>query len=144
MMHKPHLFALGVALAWGAPALSQPAPNPVLHPIGTEHYTANGKEWVRHRFGVLNKAEYPAAMFEAAPSLPPCGTNANSSRSWVDFFDARGVRLYGFCALGSPANLDKIWFSTPVGEVPPSWVYIEIHDRLTGRKYKSNLAETAS
>ena len=27
-------------------------------------------------------------------------------------------------------------------EVPPSWVYIELNDRKTNTKYKSNLAET--
>jgi len=26
--------------------------------------------------------------------------------------------------------------------VPPSWVYIELNDRQTNTKYKSNLAET--
>lgn len=136
------ILAAGAVLASAAPALAQPVPNPILYLTGTETYAVGGKEWVRHRFGVFNNAEYPGEMFEAAPTLPPCGVNANSSRSWVDFFDGGGKRLYGFCALGSPANLDKIWFATPAGEVPPSWVYIEIHDRLTGRKYKSNLAET--
>jgi hypothetical protein len=123
-----------------APALA--APNPVIYLSGVEHYSAGGRNWVRHRYDVLNKGEYPAAMFAAAPSLPPCGSNANSSRSWVDFFDSRGKRLYGFCALGSPDNLGSLWFSTEEGVVPPSWVYVEITDRQTGAKYKSNLAET--
>ena len=117
-------------------------PNPVLYMTGTEYYTAGGKNWVRHRYDVLNKDQYPAAMFAAAPTLPPCGTNTNSSRSWVDFFDSRGKRLYGFCALGDPANLGKIWFATEEGTVPPSYVYIEINDRQTNKKYKSNLADT--
>ena len=118
-------------------------PSPVLYLVGQEFYTAGGKSWVRHRYDVLNKDQYPAAMFAPAPSLPPCGTNTNSSRSWVDFFDSRGKRLYGFCALGSPANLGKIWFATEEGVVPPSYVYIEIHDRQTNTKYKSNLADTS-
>ncbi len=29
------------------------------------------------------------------------------------------------------------------GKLPPSWVYIEILDRQTGTRYKSNLAETS-
>jgi hypothetical protein len=109
---------------------------------GTEHYTTGGKDWVRHRFDVLNKDEYPADMFAPAPSLPPCGSNANSSRSWVDFFDSRGKRLYGFCALGGPDMLGSIWFATEEGTVPPSYVYIEINDRQTNTKYRSNLADT--
>lgn len=128
-------------------ALSQPQapparPNPVLYLTGTEHYTAGGRNWVRHRYDIFNKDQYPAEMFAAAPSLPPCGSNTNASRSWVDFFDSRGTRLYGFCALGSPENLGSIWFATEEGTLPPSYVYVEIHDRQTNRKYKSNLADT--
>jgi hypothetical protein len=124
-------------------AVPQPIlPNPVLYLTSTEPYTANGKNWVRYKYDVLNKADYPDAMFAAAPALPPCGANTNSSRSWVDFFDSRGKRLYGFCALGKAANLNGIWFAMEDGEIPPSYVYIEINDRQTNTKYKSNLADT--
>ena len=119
-----------------------PIPNPVLYMTSTEYYTANGKNWIRYSFDVLNKDEYPAAMFAAAPALPACGLNKNSSRSWVDFFDSTGKRLYGFCALGKPGDLDGIWFSVEEGQLPPSYVYIEINDRQTNTKYKSNLADT--
>jgi hypothetical protein len=81
-------------------------------------------------------------MFAAAPALPPCGLNHNSSRTWVDFFDAAGHRIYGFCALGSPADLGKIWIAYEEGTIPPSYVYIELNDRQTNTKYKSNLADT--
>jgi hypothetical protein len=82
-------------------------------------------------------------MFAPAPGLPPCGSNANSSRSWVDFFENRtNRRLYGFCALGSPANLGRIWFALPEGQIPPSYVYIKIIDRQTNTTYTSNLADT--
>ena len=91
---------------------------------------------------MFNKDQYPAAMFAAAPGLPPCGTNTNSSRSWVDFFNGRQQRLYGFCALGNPNNLGSIWFATAEGTVPPSYVYIEINDRQTNTRYRSNLADT--
>ncbi|HYE27431.1 MAG TPA: hypothetical protein VEA61_04265 [Allosphingosinicella sp.] len=132
---------VAMAMAAGTgPAVAQP--NPVLYLTGLEYYSAGGKNWVRHRYDVLNKDQYPAAMFAAAPALPPCGTNTNSSRSWVDFFDSRGKRLYGFCALGSPTDLGKIWFATEEGTIPPSYVYIVIHDRQTNTKYKSNLADT--
>ena len=126
-----------------APAAAQNPPNPILYLKGLEHYSAGGKNWVRHRYDVFNKDQYPAEMFAAAPSLAPCGRNTNASRSWVDFFDARtNKRLYGFCALGSPSNLGSIWFATEEGTMPPSWIYIEIHDRQTGQKYKSNPADT--
>ena len=117
-------------------------PRPILYFTGLEHYQAGGKNWVRHRYDVANKALYPAEMFAPAPELPACGTNTRASRSWVDFFDSRGNRLYGFCALGDSMALDTIWFSTEQGAVPPSYVYIVIHDRRTNVQYRSNLAET--
>ena len=129
-------FALGAA-----PALAVP-PDPVLYLTGMESYSAGGKNWIRYKYDVLNKDQYSADMFAAAPSLPPCGLNTNASRSWVDFFDQQGHRLYGFCALGDPANLGKIWVSFEEGTVPPGWVYIEINDRQTNAKYRSNLADT--
>jgi len=109
---------------------------------GTESYQAGGKQFIRYRYDVLNKADYPDAMFAAAPALPPCGANTKSSRTWLDFFDSRGKRLYGFCALGKAADLSKIWFALEEGVVPPSYVYIEMTDRQTNTKYKSNLTDT--
>ena len=117
-------------------------PNPVLYLTGTEIYQASGKTFIRYSYDVFNKSAYPADMFAAAPLLPPCGANTKSSRTWVDFYDQSGKRLYGFCALGSPNDLGKIWFGLEEGVVPPSWIYIELNDRQTNTKYKSNLADT--
>jgi hypothetical protein len=118
-------------------------PNPILYLTGQEFYTANGQNFIRYRYDVLNKDAYPAAMFAPAPGLPPCGQNSNSSRTWVDFFQNRtNQRLYGFCALGRPQDLGSIWFALPEGQVPPSYVYIELNDRQTNTKYRSNLADT--
>lgn len=132
----PALASMTAVQAAAAP------PTPVLYLTGIEHYAAGGKRWVRHRYDVINKQDYPAALFTPAPSLPPCGVNTNSSRTWVDFFDSRGKRLYGFCALTAPEQLGSIWFATEEDLVPPSHVYIEIYDRQTNTKYKSNLADT--
>jgi hypothetical protein len=128
----------GSAVSQGPP----PLPNPILYMTGAEYYTVNGTDFVRYRYDVFNKQAYPAAMFAAAPGLPPCGTNTNSSRTWVDFFNSRGQRLYGFCALNSPNSLGSIWFALPEGQIPPSYVYIELNDRQTNTKYRSNLADT--
>ena len=117
-------------------------PNPVLYLTGTEAYSTGGTNWIRYKYDVLNKDAYPPELFAAAPALPPCGLNTKSSRTWVDFFDQRGKRLYGFCALGKPENLGGIWFALEEGEIPPSYIYIEMNDRQTNTKYKSNLADT--
>jgi hypothetical protein len=139
---RAFLAAVGLTLAMSATPAQAVPPNPVLYLTGTEYYTANGHNWIRYKYGVFNWDQYPAAMFAPAPALPPCGSNTNSSRSWVDFFDSRGHRLYGFCALGSPSRLNGIWFAMEEGVVPPSYVYIEINDRQTNTKYRSNLADT--
>jgi hypothetical protein len=124
--------------------LAKPAlPNPVLYLKGQEFFTQGNKEFVRYVFDVDNKDAYPVALFAPSPNLPPCGKNTNSSRTWVDFFDQSGKRLYGFCALGKPADLNGIWFALDVDTVPPSYVYIELSDRQTTTKYKSNLADTS-
>ncbi|HEV2840458.1 MAG TPA: hypothetical protein VGW39_03955 [Chthoniobacterales bacterium] len=121
---------------------TSPSPVPVLYLTGVEYYTANNKNWIRYKYDVLNKMVYPAAMFAPAPNLPPCGANTNSSRTWVDFFKQDGTRIYGFCALSKPEDLGSIWFALEEGVIPPSWVYIEMNDRQTNTKYKSNLADT--
>jgi len=118
-------------------------PNPVLVLTGTELYQAGGKNFIRYKYLVDNSSAYPDTMFAAAPRLPPCGANANASRTWIDIYDQRGKRLYGFCALGKAADLNQLWFGLEEGVVPPSWVYIEMTDRTTNTKYKSNLAETS-
>jgi hypothetical protein len=117
-------------------------PNPVIYLTGLEPFQQSGKNFIRYHFDVFNKDAYPAEMFAAAPNLPPCGANTKSSRTWVDIYDQRGKRLYGFCALTKPADLNKIWFALEEGATPPSYVYIELTDRQTNTKYKSNLADT--
>jgi hypothetical protein len=117
-------------------------PNPVLVFMGPEFVESGGKSFTRYRYAVENFQSYPTDLFAAAPKLPPCGANTNASRTWVDFYDQSGKRLYGFCALGSPADLGKLWFALETDVVPPSWVYIELNDRQTNTKYKSQLADT--
>jgi hypothetical protein len=135
------LIAAGAA---SAPSSAQPAlPNPALQLATLERYTAGGGDWVRHSYQVLNRTAYPPELFAAAPELPPCGLNRNSSRSWIDIYSADGKRLYGFCAISKPDELEHIWFSTELGVAPPPSIYIVITDRKTGAKYQSNVAPTA-
>ena len=117
-------------------------PKPVLYLTHTEQATVNGKNVARYFYDVANKDSFPASLFAAAPALPPCGANTKASRTWVDVYDQRGKRLNGFCALSSPKDLSSLWFALEVDVVPPSWVYIELTDRQTNTKYKSNLADT--
>ena len=142
--NKNVLFAVVFAavLASQSSSAAPPLPNPILFMTGSEHVVINGKQMTRYHYDVFNKGEYPAELFAAAPKLPPCGTNTNAARTWVDFYDQNGKRLNGFCALGKPDDLGKIYFALEEGAIPPSWVYIELNDRQTNTKYKSNLADT--
>jgi hypothetical protein len=133
---------MGLSAREAATAPPPPLPNPILIYMGPEFYQANGKQWIRYRYEVFNLTDYPNEIFAAAPDLPPCGTNTKSSRTWVDIYEQNGKRLYGFCALGNRDGLSKLWFALETDVVPPSWIYLELNDRKTGTKYKSNLAET--
>jgi hypothetical protein len=136
------LVLIVLATKGGATAPPLPTPNPVLYFLEQEVFHQSGKEWIRYRYDVLNRANYPAELFAAAPALPPCGQNTKASRTWVDVFDQRGKRLNGFCAFGKPDDLGLLWFAMETSVIPPSYVYIELTDRQTNTKYKSNLAET--
>lgn len=132
------LLVIAVQSSASAPVL----PNPILYFLGQEFLEINNKQITRYNFDVLNKDLYPNELFAASPELPPCGANTKAARTWVDIYDQSGKRLNGFCALGKSSDLGKIWFGLETGVVPPSWVYIEMNDRKTNTKYKSNLSDT--
>jgi len=136
------LMVFTIVLALQTVAAAPVLPNPVLNFIGAETIESKGKQTTRYYFDVSNKEVYPADMFAPAPDLQPCGSNTKAARTWVDIYQQSGKRLNGFCALGKPADLEKIWFELDSADIPPSWVYIELNDRKTSTKYKSNLAET--
>ena len=124
------------------PPPSPPLPNPVLYFIVQEPFTQGGKQFTRYHYAVENFAAYPNELFAAAPELPPCGKNTKAARTWVDLYDQSGKRLNGFCALGKSSDMNMIWFALESDAIPPSWIYMEMNDRKTNTKYKSNLAET--
>lgn len=119
-------------------------PNPVLYFVVQEPVTIGGKEMIRYKYNLDNFEVYPNELFAPAPALPPCGANTNSSRTWVDIYNQSGKRLNGFCALGSHDGLNGLWFALEADVIPPSWIYIELTDRQTSTKFKSNLAETTN
>ena len=135
------LIAVGVSSS-AAPRRVAGPPKPIIQFAGASVYSAGGKDWVRHRYVVANWSKFAADLFAAAPDLPPCGLNANSSRTWIDFYEASGKRLYGFCALKKLADLKCLWFASEFGATPPARIYLELTDRRTGKKYRSNLART--
>ncbi|MEO7822682.1 MAG: hypothetical protein ABIS15_03665 [Gemmatimonadaceae bacterium] len=130
--------ATGGPVTFTATVSSPVIPNPVLAFTGTEIYAVNGVTFVRYNLAVTNYQSYPAEMFVASPDLPPCGLNTSASRTWVDIYNANNSRIYGFCGLGSPSDLQSIWFAVALGTPPPSQVHIRLVDRATGVTYTSN------
>jgi phage replication-related protein YjqB (UPF0714/DUF867 family) len=114
-------------------------PVPLVTFNGSESYTVSGKTFMRYKLSVENRSEYPSEIFAPAPSLPPCGSNTNSSRTWVRIYNATNNQyIYGFCALSSPQLLNSIWFAVEQGNTPPASVYVSLIDRETERTYRSN------
>jgi hypothetical protein len=119
-------------------------PLPNLAMTGTEDYSTASGDFTRYKLAVVNRADYPAALFQPAPDLPPCGSNTNSARAWVNIYDQNNNYIYGFCALSSPADLGNLWFAVPMGDAAPNKVYVIIEDRRCGITYRSNQVSTAS
>ena len=136
------VVTLILVLAAQGVASAPPPPNPVLYFLGPEYVEIGGKQMIRYHYDVANKNLYPDDMFVKSPNLPPCGTNTQAARTWVDIYDQSAKRLYGFCALGKSEDLGKLWFALEADKIPPSYIYIELNDRKTNTKYKSNLADT--
>lgn len=130
--HGRGMFTIDLTIANAFPA-------PQLAFVGTEDYVANGLEFTRYRLEVTNAADYPGSLFRPSPDLPPCGLNRSAARTWVDIHDGTtDQRIYGFCALGSGDDLQRIWFGLPRGAAPPASVYVVLRDRRSGQTYTSN------
>lgn len=136
---RPAALLLGFMLAAVAARAASEPPSPRVVYTGKEYYESDGVQWARYTFSVFNRSDYPQEFFAASPDLPPCGTNKNSARSWVDIYDEGGKRLIGFCALPSTEKLGTLWFSAPKTEAPPKGIRVVIHDRKLNRKYESDL-----
>ncbi len=115
---------------------------PTIVLTGVEPFEVNGMPYRRYLLAVTNWGDFPAELFTPAPALPPCGSNPNASRAWVDIYRADGSRLYGFCALTDPAALQSLWFALPASENPPD-VYLTLRDRQCDITRTSNTVSTA-
>jgi hypothetical protein len=130
--HGRGIFEMDLSIANAFPA-------PVLQSTGTESYSVQGNAFTRYKLSVSNRASYPNSLFRPSPDLPPCGQNASAARTWVDIYDGdTDQRIYGFCALDSADDLDRLWFGLPQGDAPPGSVYVVLRDRRCPANYTSN------
>jgi murein DD-endopeptidase MepM/ murein hydrolase activator NlpD len=115
-------------------------PEPELVVIGSENYEISGQQFTLFLLNITNSDKFPNALFDAAPTLPACGANTNSSRTWLRIFDENGTYIYGFCALTDSDQFNGTSFAIPLGSLPPSRIYITLEDRLCNITYTSNYA----
>jgi len=113
-------------------------PTPKLAYTGKENYTVRGVDFIRYKLEVINRDDYPASLFKPAPTLPPCGLNKNSTRTWIKIYNIDGSYIYGFCALSSPSDMKGLWFAVARGTKPPKSVYLTMDDRACNKTLKSN------
>lgn len=134
------LAILTMLLCAAADTSAQALPKPQLTFVGTEQYGAGGKQFMRYKLALLNRAAYADELFAPAPDLPPCGRNRNSARTWVDIYNRAGrKKINTFCALPGPKELGYLWFAVEKGMPPPASVYITIYDRSKNLRAASNV-----
>ncbi len=98
-----------------------------------------GNKFMQYTIAVSNWQILNDKLFVPSPDLPPCGSNTNSSRSWVDIIGVVGgrkQRLYGYCGLDSAKSLSKLSFNVPIDKLPQAMVLV-LNDRKTGKKLSS-------
>ena len=108
-------------------------PNPQIY-VKEKEALASGS--IRYTIPVKNFRSFPNKIFEAAPNLPPCGKNNNSSRTWISIYDGNDRRIYGFCGFKSNESLQKIWVALKPNQT--KYVYVVLTDRACNKKYISN------
>jgi len=133
-------FLIALAASFQSSTQAQVLPTPQIKLAKTESYEANGKQWIRYWLAVVNHSDYSNELFAAAPDLPPCFENKNSSRSWVSIYNKQNnKKIYGFCALKSAdAFGSSLTFKVEKGDTPPESVYITITDRRNKTTTKSS------
>lgn len=150
--------SVGAGQAVASPAVASPTGNyvqtspyptaPVLQPVlaltGLSLRSSGGITLIEVDLSVTNYAAFPDSLFAPAPDLPPCGLNTNSSRTWVNIYNAQtNQAVYGFCALTQAKSLTGLWFARPVTVGLPASVYVRLDDRRTGTSYQSNIVNIA-
>jgi TonB family protein len=132
------LVSILLILAIKSVAQQDNLPSPILAVTKAENEESEGKQITRYHLTIVNRDAFPDMLFEPAPDLPPCGLNKKASRTWAMIYAENGRRIYGFCALRSSNELDKLWVAFSAEKIPPNKIYVVIIDRRLNKSYKSN------
>jgi len=138
-MNLKHLaLFLLLSLVPAAAVSGQKLPKPKVKLVGTSSHEVNGRRYTGYELEVVNRDKYSNDLFVPSPALPPCGKNANSSRTWVNIYNEMGVRIYGHCAINASGALVSIKFSVLEGTPKPKKVFIDMVDRADRKISRSN------
>ncbi len=103
-----------------------------------ESAVVRGVKFNRIHLSIQNWSAFPNSLFKASPELPPCGANKKASRTWIQIYNDKGKRLYGYCAFSKNTNLSRFSFAVKAGKPIPKSCYVVLLDRKTKKKYISN------
>jgi hypothetical protein len=135
-MKFTHLALIVVALS--ITAIAQDMPKPQLRLLGVRDHVNNGYAVRLYEVEVVNRSEISDEFFIAAPALPPCGQNTNSSRTWINLYNEKSARLYGWCSIKTNGELSSLGFMIPATDPQPKKIFIDLVDRAEGRVLRSN------
>ena len=120
-------------------AVGQEMPNPKLKFIRAKDIVVdNGLRFRMYEIELVNRAEFPNELFVMAPDLPPCGRNANASRTLITVYNEKGDRIFGHCAVHSNEKLSSLMILVQAEAKQPTKVFVELNDRQENKTVRSN------
>ncbi len=91
---------------------------------------------------VANWEDFSEDYFTTAPDLPAGSMGAKPWRTWIDVEDGKsGKRLYNFCEIFSPKQLQALTFRLGSDQEVPSTLRLHMIDRVGGSESISQLVE---
>jgi hypothetical protein len=100
---------------------------------------ANGNVYTYYHLSIRNSTSFPVELFTLSPDLPPCGSNLNASRTWVNIYDSETEELlYGYCGFTKPHDALDFQLAVPFGDTDTIEVYVKYIDRKCEMEYASN------
>ena len=117
--------------------LAQDLPKPKFGFVRVSEHVNDGVAYRMYAVEVANRGKYDNDLFVPSPKLPPCGRNANASRTWLNIYNGNGTRIYGWCAINANGELASLKFNIPSANPQPRSLFTEFIDRHTRKISRS-------
>jgi hypothetical protein len=100
---------------------------------------SDGNGYDCYKLSIENCTSFPFELFTVSPDLPPCGSNPNASRTWVNIYNSEtDEHIYGYCGFTKPQDACELQLPVPWGDALPIGVYVKYIDRKCELEYVSN------